>query len=251
MVNRAKASHIGGALSIADILAVLYSEIMNYNIKNAKDPSRDKLILSKGHNGVALYATLAEIGFIDKKTIEAYYSDGSVLSGHISHKDVNGVEFSTGSLGHGACVAAGMAKAAKLDNKKNKFYTIVGDGECNEGSIWEMAAFVYHHKIDNLTVIIDHNKLQSITFCKDTIDPINLKAKWDVFGWHTLEIDGHNHNELKEALSVTYDNVPKCIIAHTIKGKGVSFMENNNLWHYRDPQGELFEKAVAELENAQ
>ena len=250
MVSKAKASHIGGALSMADILAVLYGKIMRFNVKDSKCAFRDRFVLSKGHNGVALYATLSELKIIGNEVLETYYQNGSKLSGHISHKDVPGVEFSTGSLGQGINFAVGLALAAKMDNKKHNVYVIVGDGECNEGSIWEAALFANHFALDNLTVIIDHNKLQSINTCTKTLDPICLKTKWQAFGWRTIDIDGHNHEQLEKAfLEKTLSNKPKCIVAHTIKGKGVSFMEHNNLWHYRDPQGEFLETAIAEVTN--
>lgn len=247
MTHNAQASHIGSILSIVDILAVLYCDIMKINPKQPKDDSRDRFILSKGHAGVALYATLAEVGYFPVDLLNTYYQNGSNLSGHISHKNVAGVEFSTGSLGHGVCVASGIALAGKLDNKKYHVYAIVGDGECEEGSIWEMALFASHNKLDNFTIIVDHNKIQAMGNCNTEIGLRDLEQKWKSFGFRVIECDGHSHIALREALLTKELGKPLCIIAHTIKGKGVSFMENNLIWHYRDPQGEAYEDALKEL----
>jgi transketolase len=250
MTHLSKGSHIGAILSVADIVAVLYSDILKYDHLNPKDDNRDRVILSKGHAGAAIYAALAECGFFNVEELSTHYADGSRLSGHVSHKGVPGVEFSTGSLGHGLPVGSGMALAAKKDNKNHKVIVILGDGECDEGSIWEAALFANHYKLSNLTVIIDHNKMQSLTFCEDTISKHPFAEKWRAFGWNVIEVDGHNHEELKSALQKNNPGMiaPTCIIAHTIKGKGISFMENNILWHYRTPQGEEYEAALRELE---
>ena len=172
-----------------------------------------------------------------------------MLSGHISHINVPGVEISTGSLGHGIGVATGMAMAAKKNNDKHKVYVIVGDGECDEGSVWEAALFANHFKLDNLTVIIDHNKIQSMDTCENTIALLDLGEKWKAFGWNVIEVDGHDHEELKKALNNCDGiNSPKCIVAHTVKGKGISFMENTVAWHYKSVQGEFYLSAIKELE---
>lgn len=247
MTHRSHASHIGSILSVTDIIAVLYSDILNISAQSPKDDGRDRLILSKGHAGVAIYAALAEKGFFPVEVLNSYYLDGSKLSGHISHKGVPGVEFSTGSLGHGIGVAVGMALAAKLDKKTHHIYTILGDGECEEGSVWEAALFAVHHKLDNLTVIIDHNKMQAMGKCEEQLGMTDIAGKLARIGFLTIECNGHNHDELYHALRKSGEGYPVCIIAHTIKGKGVSFMENNLLWHYRDPQGEFYEKAMKEL----
>ena len=247
MTHASHASHIGAILSVTDIVSVLYSDILNVDPKNPKDDSRDRLILSKGHAGVSVYGALAEKGFFDKKILDTYYLDGSILSGHVSHKGVSGVEVSTGSLGHGIGIATGMALAAKLDNKKHRIFVIVGDGECEEGSVWEAALFSAHHNLDNLTVIVDHNKMQAMGRCEEQLGLKELSKKWEVFGFNVLECDGHDHNDLRENLKVHAKGKPTCVIAHTIKGKGVSFMENSLLWHYRDPQGEFYQQARKEL----
>lgn len=249
MTSLGNSSHIGSILSIADILAVLYNSVLKYNSNDPKWIERDRFILSKGHAGAGVYATLAESGFIPLDKLKTHYQDGSDLSGHVSHKGVSGVEFSTGSLGHGLPVACGMALAAKVNRKKHRVFSLLSDGECNEGSNWEATLFAAHHKLDNLTVIIDRNRLQSIYSTEDTLALEPFAEKWKSFGWDVIEIDGHNHNEIFQS-SKKKDNLagkPICIIANTIKGKGVSFMENNTLWHYRSPQGDEYKLAMEEL----
>lgn len=248
MTHKSHASHIASILSVVDIVVYLYANVMDIYPENPKDPARDRLILSKGHAGVALYATLAEMGYFSLSELDTYYQNGSKLSGHISHKNVPGVELSTGSLGHGVCVAAGMAKAAKLNGEKHKVYSIVGDGECEEGSVWEMALFASHHKLDNFTVIVDSNKIQAMGHCDEEAGLIDLAEKWRIFGFHVTECDGHSFESLKNAFEDVVSGKPHCIIANTVKGKGISFMENNLLWHYRDPQNEFYENAMKELE---
>jgi len=248
MTHISKGSHIGAVLSVADIVAILYNDIMTTFPEDPMNDKRDRFILSKGHAGAAVYAALAEKGFFEPKELESHYSNGSRLSGHVSHKNVPGVELSTGSLGHGICVGAGMALAAKRDKKSHYVYVVVGDGECNEGSVWEAALFANHYRLSNFTVIIDHNKMQSLDFCENTIELIDLGAKWRAFGWHVIEVDGHDHDRLRAALQDKHDEKPTCVVAHTIKGKGISFMENEILWHYRDPHGEAYHNAVKELE---
>lgn len=223
MVNHAHASHVSGVLSCADMVAVLYSNIVNVNPNNPKDTNRDRVILSKGHNGVALYVALACLGFFPKEKLMTYGDNGSMFSCHISHKKVPGVEISTGSLGHGISVACGMALDAKLKNKKHKVYCIIGDGECDEGSVWEVAMFASQYKLDNFTVIIDRNNMQAMGFCKDIIDTNPLVDKWKAFGWEVINVeDGNDHTQLKGAFNAPFNNKPKVIIANTIKGKGVS-----------------------------
>lgn len=249
MTHIAKEAHIGSILSVADIIAVLYNDIAHMNPNDIKMPTRDRIILSKGHAGVAIYAALAEKSFFDIEELKTQNQNGSRLSGHISHK-VPGAEFSTGSLGHGLSVAAGMAYAAKKDGQKHKVYVICGDGECNEGAVWEAALVSNQFKLNNLIAIIDHNKMQSLGFCEDIMSLEPFSQKWRDFGWNVIEIDGHNHTMIKEALEKAKEStdLPTVIIANTIKGKGISFMENDILWHYRYVhEGEEYEKAVLEL----
>ncbi len=250
MTHISHGSHIGAILSVADIVAVLYNDVANISPENLKDENRDRIILSKGHAGAAIYAALAEKGFFDREELKTHYADGSRLSGHVSHKGVPGVEFSTGSLGHGACVAAGMALNAKLDKKPYYTYAIVGDGECDEGSIWEMALFANQFKLNQFVVIVDHNKMQSLDFCENTLSLAPFAEKWKAFGWNVLDIDGHNHDELRAALNKAKESTdkPTVIIANTVKGKGISFMEFDILWHYRFPhEGEEYDGALREL----
>ncbi len=250
MTSLGKSSHIGSVFSMADILAVLYGEIINVDPQNPKWPERDRFILSKGHAGAGVYATLAERGFFSVEKLDTHYQDGSDLSGHVSHKGIPGVEFSTGSLGHGLSVGAGMSYGAKLDNLTHRVFVLLSDGECDEGSNWEAILFAAHHHLDNLIVIVDYNKLQSIKTIAETLSLEPFADKWNSFGWAVQEVDGHDHDSLKKAFFQIPFNQrkPSCIIAHTTKGKGVSFMENSVLWHYRSAQDEEYQNALKELE---
>ena len=251
MANSGGGSHIGSALSIADILAVLYTEILHLDPKNPTLEQRDRFVLSKGHAGAALYATLAETGFFPVSKLATHYQDGSDLCGHVSHKGIPGVEVSTGSLGHGLSLATGMALAAKIDQKKHRIFTLLSDGECDEGSTWEAVLFAAHHHLDNLIAIIDYNKIQSLNTVADTLELEPFGDKWRSFGWQVREVDGHDHQQLQsELLSVPLEpECPSVIICHTVKGKGVSFMENTVLWHYRIPKGDEYAAALKELED--
>ena len=250
MTHLSNGSHIASVLSVADIIAVLYADILVYDPSQPRLEIRDRIILSKGHAGASIYSALAHSGFLPVEELKTHYANGSRLSGHVSHKGVPGVELSTGSLGHGLPIGCGMALAAKLDGKSHRVFVIMGDGECDEGSVWEAALFASHHHLSNLIVIIDHNKMQSLTYCEDTLALEPFAAKWRDFGFEVKDIDGHDHDQLRNALASDYSKVdkPVCVIANTIKGKGVSFMENNILWHYRPPQGGEYQKAVSELE---
>lgn len=249
MTHEARASHVGGALSAADIIAVLYADVLKYDIRDPEWAERDRVILSKGHNGSAMYAALAECGFFPVDMLHNYGKNGSNFSCHISHKNVPGVEISSGSLGHGVCVACGMALNGKIRNKPYRVYSIVGDGECNEGAVWEMALLASKYKLDNYTVIVDRNRMQGMGYCQDVLNTEPFADKWKAFGWHVVEVaDGNQHEQLKRAFKDVHKDKPRVIIAHTIKGCGISFMENQLLWHYRDPQGEDYENAVKELE---
>lgn len=248
MTHLSGGSHIGAIMSVADIIGVLYAETLNFDVKNPKSENRDRFILSKGHAGAAIYAALAESGFFNTEELKTHYQNGSRLSGHVSHH-VPGVDFSTGSLGHGLSAAAGMALAAKQDGKAHKNYVILGDGECNEGSVWEAALFAVHFGLDNLICIVDHNKMQSLDFCDKTLSSTPLTGIWQSFGWNVIEIDGNDHSQLREAFrNIQANGKPTVIIANTIKGKGISYMENDILWHYRFPHdGWEYDLAVTEL----
>jgi len=249
MTSQGGSAHVGSALSIADLLAVLYGRVLSVNPVNPRWEARDRFILSKGHAGVAVYATLAECGFFLVEKLDTHYQNGSDLSGHVSHKGIPGVELSTGSLGHGLPVGAGMAYGAKLDGKDHRIFTLLGDGECDEGSNWEAILFAAHHRLDNLVAIIDYNKIQSLTSVANTLALEPFTDKWRSFGWAVAEVDGHNHQEISEVLQrVPFsEGQPSCLIAHTVKGKGVSFMENTVLWHYRTARGEEYDAALREL----
>ena len=253
MTHLSGGSHIGAILSVADIVAYLYANVMKYDPKNPKWEDRDRFVLSKGHAGASIYAALAECGFFPVEELKTHYANGSRLSGHVSHH-VPGVDFSTGSLGHGLSAGVGMAYAAKKDGKKWKTYVVLGDGECDEGSVWEAALFANHFRLNNLVAIVDHNHMQSLDFNENTIEIENFGNKWRSFGWNVIEINGNNHSELKmafeqvESLSKQEPHKPVVIIANTIKGYGVPFMENDILWHYRFPHnGWEYDCAVNEL----
>lgn len=246
MTHRGRSSHVGSGLSVADILSVLYAEIMRVDPHDPDAADRDRLILSKGHAGAALYAVLAESGFFPIETLEQHCADGSVLSGHVSHK-VPGVDFSTGSLGHGLGVAAGMALAAQQDRSDRRVFCVMSDGECDEGSVWEAALFASHWSLSSLTAIVDYNKIQSLDSVENTIRLEPFAAKWRAFGWNVRETDGHDHEELQKATLPVAESAPTIVIAHTTKGKGVSFMEDSVLWHYRTPQGDEYRDALQEL----
>ena len=250
MTNLGSSSHIGSVLSMSDILAVLYGSVLNYNSSDPKWSERDRFILSKGHAGAGVYAALAESGFIPIDKLKTHYQDGSDLSGHVSHKGIPGVEFSTGSLGHGLPVAAGIALAAKINKECHRSFVLLGDGECGEGSNWEAILFAAHHKLDNLVAVVDRNMLQSIYSTEETLALEPFSQKWTAFGWDVIEVDGHDHQEIFDACKkeMRVPGKPLCILASTVKGKNVSFMENNILWHYRSPQGTEYEAAMEELE---
>lgn len=248
MVHHAHASHIGGILSVADIVAVLYHDVAQIDPHDPKAINRDRIILSKGHNGVAVYAALAEMGFFPVSDLKLYGDNGCRFSCHVSHKDVNGVELSTGSLGHGLGVGCGMALYAHRHGHNHKIFVILGDGECNEGAVWEAAMLAAQKKLENLTVIVDCNGMQAMGNCADIIDLQPMDEKWRAFGWYAVNVNGHDHDALRAAFSHDSGEQPRVILAKTVKGKGVSFMENELLWHYRDPQGDYYDRAVAELE---
>ncbi len=253
MTHVSGGSHVGAILSVADIMAVLYADILKYDCNNPEWEDRDRFILSKGHAGASVYAALAEEGFFDTKELLTHYANGSRLSGHVSHH-VPGVDLSTGSLGHGLSVGTGMAYAFKKDNKDNKVFVVIGDGECNEGAVWEAALFANHFRLNNLVAVVDHNHMQSMDFNENTLEIESLAEKWRAFGWNVVEIDGNNHTELKEAfktvekMSKQESHKPSVIVANTVKGCGVKYMQNDILWHYRFPHdGWEYDCAVSDL----
>lgn len=255
MTSRGGTAHIGSIFSMADIIAVLYADVMRHDPHNPQMPERDRMILSKGHAGAGIYAVLAECGYFPTEELMTHCQNGSRLSGHVSHKGVPGVEASTGSLGQGMPMAMGMAMAAKMNGQGHTVFCIIGDGECDEGAIWESALIANQYKLDNFIVTIDFNKIQSLTSVENTIQLEPLDQKWATFGWHVIRVDGHDHAALHaayaEALAARGKGKPIVIVADTVKGKGVSFMENDVLWHYRTARGDEFNAAVKELEAQQ
>ena len=249
MTSRGGSSHIGSVLSMADIIAVLYGRVLRVDPADPRWPDRDRFILSKGHAGAGVYAALAERGFFPIERLEEHYQDGSDLSGHVSHRNMPGVELSTGSLGHGLSVGCGMALAARLDRREHRVVVLLSDGECDEGSNWEAILFAAHHRLDNLLAIVDYNKIQSLAPVAETLALEPFAEKWRAFGWRVLEVDGHDHEQLLSALerSPEPEARPTCVLAHTVKGKGVSFMEHSVLWHYRTARGGELDAAHDEL----
>ncbi len=248
MVHRARSSHIGGSLSMADLLAVLYASVLRVDPARPNWPDRDRFIISKGHAAAGTYAALAERGFFPVEWLDSFYQDGSHLAGHVT-RDVPGVEVSTGSLGHGLSVGCGMALAGKHDSRGYRVFVLLSDGECDEGSTWEAVLFAPHHGLDNLIAIVDYNKIQSFGTTKEVLDLEPLAGKWQAFGWVAKEIDGHDFTQIENVLhSVPFEQGrPSCIVAHTVKGKGVSFMENQLAYHYNPPNDEQLRQALAEL----
>jgi transketolase len=246
MNSRSNASHSGTALSVVDILVVLYFKVLNVDSSNPKKKDRDKFILSKGHGSVALYVTLAERGFFDKFLLDKFYLDGGILPGHLDKDSVPGIEVSSGSLGHGLSIGEGMAIANRINKVESRVYVVCGDGELNEGSMWEAIMFAGHLKLSNLILIVDYNKLQGYGKTNEVINLEPLSQKFEAFNWDTIEIDGHNYIEIENALKKNTLR-PKVIIAHTVKGKGVSYMENEFVWHYKSPNKEQLKQGLDEL----
>lgn len=249
MIYRTKSPHIGGSFSMIELLTVLYFKILRVDPKNPGDLDRDRFLLSKGHGVPALYAILAEKGFIDEKTLAGFAQDGGTLEQHPNRDVQRGIEMTSGSLGHGLSVGVGMALAGKYNNKGYRTFVLLGDGEMEEGSSWEAILFAGHHKLDKLIAIIDYNKLQAIGKVSEILDLDPLGDKFKSFNWEVKEVDGHN---IKEIIN-TLENIPfktgkpSCLIANTIKGKGVSFMEGDPKWHDRCPDDNEYRSALEEL----
>lgn len=252
MTSRAKSSHVGSSFSMAELLAVLYGKTLRVDPQRLDWDERDRFILSKGHGCAGLYAVLAERGFFPRQWLDTFYLNGSQLAGHAT-TTAPGVEVSTGSLGHGLSIGAGMALAAKRGRKHHRVFVLLSDGECDEGSTWEPILFAPQHALDNLVAIVDYNKIQSLGTVKEVMDLDPFADKWRAFRWSVREIDGHDVEQVDAALSaVPFEaGKPSCIIAHTVKGKGVSFMEHTVRWHYRSPQGDELAKALVELGDAE
>jgi len=252
MVYRGKSGHIGSMLSTADVYSVLYTRVLNVSPEQPEKESRDRFILSKGHGGAALLATLAERGFFPMEWLNGYYQDNGKLSGHISHH-IPGVEFSTGSLGHGLPVACGMAMAEKQAKKTHRVFCMVSDGDLNEGSSWEAIMLAGQHRWDNLIMLVDYNRLQALGASEDIIDLEPLAPKLEMFGWKVAAVDGHDCEAIEDVLLKLplESGRPSAVIFKTVKGKGVSFMENDYKWHYGGLTAELLEQAIKEVEGAE
>lgn len=248
-IHAASSGHPGGSLAIADILAYLYFAEMNVDPANPKDENRDRLVLSKGHTAPALYAALAEKGFFDKDILKTLRKFGSILQGHPDMKHIPGIDMSTGSLGQGFSAACGIALAGKIDSKDYRVYSIIGDGESEEGQIWEAAMFGAHYKLDNLVAIVDNNGLQIDGKVTEVMNPTPLDEKFAAFGWNVINIDGHDFDQIADALACARatKGKPTAIIAKCVKGKGVSYMEDQVSWHGSAPKDDQYEQAVAEL----
>lgn len=252
MIYQAKSGHPGGALSCSDILTVLYFSEMKVDVQNPKDENRDRLVLSKGHASAALYATLAEKGFISKEDLLGFRNINSILQGHPDMKKVPGVDMSTGSLGQGLSVANGMALAGKLDQKDYRVYCIMGDGEIEEGQIWEAAMTASHYGLDNLCAIVDNNNLQIDGTVTEVMNPNPIDEKFKSFGFNVININGNDIEEILSAFEKARiaKGKPTAIIAKTVKGKGISFMENQAGWHGKAPNEEEYKIAIQELQNS-
>jgi transketolase len=253
MISRSGASHVGTVFSCAETLACLYGAILQLRPAEPDWPRRDRFVMSKGHGAAGLYATLALRGFFPRERLDEFYVDGGSLYGHVTHRGVPGVDVSSGALGHGLALAVGLATGAVRLGESWRVFALLSDGECDEGSTWEAALLAPAWKLANLTAIIDYNKIQSLGRVDEIVPLEPLAEKWRAFGWDTRELDGHDIPALVEALDPNHwvpASRPRCIIAHTVKGKGVSFMENDLLWHYRPPKGDEYDRAVRELESS-
>ncbi len=248
--HAAKSGHPGGSLSVADVLTLLYKEIMNVSPQSANDENRDRFVLSKGHCAPALYGILAECGFFPKKDISTLRKTGSYLQGHPDMKGIPGVDMSSGSLGQGISAANGMALAGKIDKKDYRVYTILGDGELEEGQVWEAAMYAAHYKLDNLTAFVDFNGLQIDGDISKVMSPLPIDKKFEAFGWNVILCDAHDFDDLLDAINKAKEvkEKPTVVIMKSIKGKGVSFMENNPAWHGNAPNDEQYEQAIAEID---
>ena len=250
-IYNAKSGHPGGSLSIADLLTYLYMEVMRVDAKDPKNPDRDRFVLSKGHTCPALYGILAYLGFFPEEDIKTLRRADSYLQGHPDMNKVPGVDMSTGSLGQGVSAAGGMALAAKIDGKSYRVYAVLGDGELEEGQVWEQAMFAAHYKLDNLTIFIDNNGLQIDGDIDEVMSPNPIDKKFESFGWNVVLADAHDFNSLEKAVENAKNTKgkPTAVIMKSVKGKNVSFMENNPAWHGSAPNEEQYNLAIAELDD--
>ena len=249
MLTESASGHPGGSLSIADIMSVLFFKEMNINPSNPTDPDRDRFVLSKGHAAPALYSALARKGYFEVEELMTLRKTGTRLQGHPNMNDLPGIDMSTGSLGQGISASVGMALAGKLDKKDYRVFTILGDGELEEGQVWEASMSAAHYKLDNLTAFVDNNGLQIDGNIEDVMNPGPIDKKFEAFGWNVLKINGHNYDEIIDAIDKAKNTKgqPTVIVCDTVKGKGVSFMENNAGWHGNAPNKEQCEQALREI----
>lgn len=247
LIHKTKSPHIGSSFSIVEILVALYFKLLDVDPKNPDRAGRDRIILSKGHACPSLYVVLYKRGFMTKKDLMGFAVDDGILEQHPRHDPRRGVEVSTGSLGHGLGIGAGMALAGKIGRQRYRVCVILSDGELNEGSTWEAVMFAGHHKLNNLVAFVDHNKMQALGHTQDIIDLAPIGKKWAQFGWRAQEIDGHDFGQIFKAYRSLAKDKPNVVILNTVKGKGVSFMENQLLWHYRTPNPDEYERSLKEL----
>ena len=250
LVAAERSAHFGGALSTVEILATLYNSVLKFDSSNPLWEDRDRFILSKGHGCLGVYSTLCQMGYFKKADLNLFEQNGSFLLGHPVINKKKGIEFSTGSLGMGLSLGVGVAIAAKKNKKNYKVFVLMGDGECNEGSIWEASMSAAHFKLDNITAIIDNNTLQQTGSNEEIMSSADLGSKWRSFNWDVIEIDGHNIEQILKAFNHVSDR-PKLILAKTLKGKGFRFAENNNDWHHKIMTKKQYEEALIELDNAE
>ncbi len=247
IIYKTRSPHIGSSFSVVEILVALYFRQLKTTVDDPAHPERDRFILSKGHACATLYAVLAERGFLSRKDIEGFAVNNGVLEQHPNMNLEAGIEVSTGSLGHGLSIGTGKALAGKVDRRPYKVYVLLSDGELNEGSVWESIMFSGHHRLNNLVALVDCNKIQALGCTRDIIDLEPIGEKWESFGWHAQDVDGHNFTEIFKAFDALSGDRPNVIVLHTVKGKGVSFMENQLLWHYRSPDEKEYDLALKEL----
>jgi len=247
LIHETKSPHIGSSFSVVEILVALYFKILSVSPEDPFAQERDRFILSKGHACPAFYAVLHERGFISEDELNGFAVNGGTLEQHPSLDLKHGIENTSGSLGHGLSIGAGMVLSGKLDNKDYKVYALLSDGELNEGSTWEAMMFAHHHKLNNLIAMVDCNKIQALGPTKEIIDLSPVGKKWENFGWNVREVDGHDFSQIFKAFNALDKDRSNVIILQTIKGKGVSFMENNVLWHYRPPDEKEYAEAIREL----
>jgi len=247
LIYRTKSPHIGSAFSVVEVLTVLYHSILRVDPRQPHAPERDRLILSKGHACATLYALLHKMGFITAKELDGFARDGGTFEQHPNLSIKHGIEVSTGSLGHGLSIGAGMALASRASDNRSRVFVLLSDGEMNEGSVWEAVMFAGHHRLNNLVALIDANKIQALGHTSQVLDLQPLEMKLGNFGWESRNIDGHDFLQIHAALSHLPEDKPCAIILNTTKGKGVSFMEDRLLWHYRCPDKDEFEQAMREL----